>query len=117
VAIAQYRKRETTGQARREVMGPVRAYLTFVGITMINPMTVIYFTALVLASQGSTGSDYWDRGVFVVAACVASTSWQLLMAGGGALLGRLLTGPCGRLCTSLVSSVVILGLAVHLLLA
>jgi arginine exporter protein ArgO len=55
--------------------------------------------------------------MFVLAVFTASASWQLLLAGGGAVLGRLLAGPVGRLCTSLVSSAVIAGLAVHLLLA
>jgi len=48
------------------------------------------------------------------AAFAASASWQLLLAGGGALLGRLLAGPRGRLATALVSSAVIVGLAVGL---
>ena len=52
--------------------------------------------------------------VFVLAAFVASASWQLLLAGGGSLVGRVLTGPGGRLVTALVSSVVIVGLAVAL---
>ncbi len=54
--------------------------------------------------------------VFVVAAFAASASWQLLLAGGGSLVGRLLTGPRGRLVTALVSSIVIIVLAVGLVL-
>jgi hypothetical protein len=45
---------------------------------------------------------------------VASASWQLLIAGGGALVGRLLTGDRGRLITAMVSSAVIAVLAVGL---
>ncbi|MFI7243670.1 LysE/ArgO family amino acid transporter [Streptomyces qinglanensis] len=116
-AIAEYRKREVTGRIDREPMSPVRAYLGLLGITLMNPMTVIYFAALVLAGQGSTPLDRWDRAVFVLAAFVASASWQLLLSGGGALLGRVLTGPRGRLCTSLVSGTVIIGLAAHLLVS
>ncbi len=116
-AIVKYRKRQVTGSVDRELMSPVRAYLGLLGITMMNPITVIYFAALVLASQGTTPLDHWDKAVFVLAAFVASASWQLLLAGGGALLGRLLTGPHGRLCTSLVSGAVIIGLAAHLLVS
>ena len=54
--------------------------------------------------------------VFVLAAFAASASWQLLLAGGGGLVGRMLTGPRGRLATALVSSAVIVVLAVGLLL-
>ncbi|MEV5350761.1 LysE family transporter [Streptomyces achromogenes] len=116
-AIVQYRRRDATGKADQRLMSAVRAYTELLGITMMNPITVIYFAALVLASQGTTAPDHWDEAVFVLAAFVASASWQLLLAAGGALLGRVLTGPHGRLLTSLVSSAVIVGLAAHLLVA
>lgn len=56
-----------------------------------------------------------DQVVFVLAAFAASASWQLLIAGGGALLGRTLTGHRGRLVTGLASSGVIMLLAVRML--
>jgi len=116
-AIVQYRKREATGSTDRELVSPVRAYAGLLGITMMNPITVIYFAALVLAGQGTTVSAFWDKALFVLAAFLASASWQLLLAGGGALLGRVLTGPQGRLCTALVSSAVVVGLAAHVLVS
>jgi arginine exporter protein ArgO len=51
----------------------------------------------------------------VAGAFLASASWQLLVAGGGSLVGRLLTGPRGRMITALVSSAVIAILALRLL--
>ena len=48
-------------------------------------------------------------------AFLASASWQLLIAGGGSLVGRMLTGERGRLVTALISSAVIAALAVQLL--
>jgi arginine exporter protein ArgO len=116
-ALAQYRRRKTTDDTDRELMSPARAYLGFLGITMMNPVTVIYFTALVLAGQGAAVQERWEKAAFVLAAFVASATWQLLLAGGGAVLGRVLTSPRGRLCTSLVSGAVIVGLAAHLLFA
>ena len=130
-AITRYRARAATGPAREETpLGPLRAYLGFLGITLMNPLTVIYFAALVLGGSGSgsaggsgiaaSGSgaaadpQVLERAVFVVAAFVASASWQLLLAGGGALLGRVLTGRLGRLLTAIGSSVVIVVLAVRL---
>jgi arginine exporter protein ArgO len=53
--------------------------------------------------------------VFVGAAFIASASWQLLLAAGGGLLGRVLTGPRGRFATAIGSSVVIAALAVALI--
>ncbi|NED75087.1 lysine transporter LysE, partial [Streptomyces sp. SID9944] len=58
-----------------------------------------------------------EQGVFVLAAFGASASWQVLLAAGGALLGRALTGPRGRLATALVSSGVIMLLAVRMALS
>ncbi|MEV5600694.1 LysE family transporter [Streptomyces sp. NPDC052299] len=116
-AIVQYRRREVAGRTGRGAMSPVRAYTELLGITMMNPITVLYFAALVLAGQGTTVPDRWGEAVFVLAAFLASASWQLLLAAGGALLGRVLTGARGRLLTSLVSSAVIVGLAAHLVVA
>ncbi|GGU03288.1 MULTISPECIES: LysE/ArgO family amino acid transporter [Streptomyces] len=95
-------------------MTPLRAYLTFLGITVLNPMTVIYFAALILATGPEGPATPPARTAFVLAALVASASWQLLLATGGALLGKGLTGPKGRLVTALVSSALIAGLAIHL---
>ena len=50
----------------------------------------------------------------VIGVVVASASWQLLLAGSGSLVGRVLTGSRGRLATALVSSVVIVLLAIGL---
>jgi arginine exporter protein ArgO len=92
----------------------VRAFATFLGMTLLNPMTVVYFAALVLGGQGELFATAADRIAFVVAAAAASASWQLVLAGGGALLGRLVTSPAGRLATALGSSVVIVVLALRL---
>jgi arginine exporter protein ArgO len=88
---------------------PGRAYLGVLGLTLLNPATVVYFAALVLG-RGGTGGGVW----FVAGAFLASASWQLLIAGGGAVVGRLLTGERGRRITALVSSVVIAVLAIAL---
>ncbi|MFI6154296.1 LysE family transporter [Kitasatospora sp. NPDC051170] len=92
-----------------------RAYLTLLGITLLNPLTVLYFAALILAG-GTWADDALSRLVFVAAAFAASAGWQLLLAGGGALLGRTLTGPRGRLATALASAALVGWLALRLLL-
>ena len=98
------------GGRATEMTTPGRAYFGVLALTLLNPATIVYFAALVLG-RGGTGGGAW----FVAGAFVASASWQLLVAGGGALVGRLLTGPRGRLVTALVSSVVIVVLAVGLI--
>lgn len=95
-------------------LGAGRAYVSLLGITLVNPTTVVYFTALVVGDRAGTAVTTLDQAVFVLAAFAASASWQALLAGGGALLGRVLTGPRGRLVTALASSAVITALAVRL---
>jgi arginine exporter protein ArgO len=91
-------------------VGAGRAYAGILGLTLLNPATVVYFAALVLG-RGGSGGGAW----FVIGAFLASASWQLLIAGGGSLVGRVLTGERGRVITALVSSLVITILAVRLL--
>lgn len=95
---------------------PLRAYLTFLGITILNPMTVIYFAALVLATGPDAPATPATRTAFVLAAFLASATWQLFLAMGGTLLGRTLTGPRGRMATALTSSTLIVVLAVRLVM-
>jgi len=114
-ALRHYR--DPTRQPVREqaLRTPVRAFAALLGLTLLNPATIVYFGALVLGRQASGPLLAGEAAVFVVAAFLASASWQLLLAGGGSLVGRALTGPRGRLVTSLVSSAVIIVLAVLLL--
>nr|MDT0659610.1 LysE family transporter [Micromonospora sp. DSM 115978] len=95
---------------------PGRAFLGLTALTLLNPMTIVYFTALVLGRQATAGGPgAVGAGLFAVGAFLASASWQLLIAGGGRLIGRLLAGRRGRLGTAWVSSALIAALAVSLL--
>jgi threonine/homoserine/homoserine lactone efflux protein len=63
-------------------VSPGRTYLTFLALTVTNPMTFLYFAALIVglpALEGGAGT----RLVFALAAFAASLSWQLLLAGVG----------------------------------
>ncbi|MEV1064632.1 LysE family transporter [Streptomyces sp. NPDC050263] len=114
-AVRRYRAHRLATRSTPPPPSPTRAYLSFLGITLLNPTTVIYFAALVLGSSGAADSVRpLEQGVFVLAAFAASASWQLALAGGGALLGRALTGHRGRLVTALVSSGVMTVLAVRM---
>ncbi|SCE92437.1 Arginine exporter protein ArgO [Micromonospora viridifaciens] len=101
---------------RRGLDTPARAYLAILALTLLNPATVVYFAALVLGRGDLGGADVMAAGLFVLGAFLASASWQLLIAGGGTLVGRALTGPRGRLVTALASSTIIAALAVAVLL-
>ncbi|MGW7680684.1 LysE family transporter [Kribbella sp. NPDC054772] len=111
-AVRRYRAQRLVALQHETPVGVWTAYLGMLGMTMLNPWTVIYFAALVVGGSSVTGVG--ERIVFVVAAFAASAGWQLLLAGGGALLGRLLTGHVGRLVTALASTAVIVVLAARL---
>lgn len=89
---------------------PLRAWLTFAGITAVNPATVVYFAAIVVG--GSVDLDGPAEGsAFVVAAFLASASWQVFVASLGSGLRRWVAGPRGRRTTGVVAAVVIAALA------
>jgi len=63
-----------------------RTYLALLGLTLLNPATVIYFAALTVGLPFLGGLA--ERLVFALAAFAASLSWQSLLALVGAGLGR-----------------------------
>ncbi|MDG4782647.1 LysE family transporter [Micromonospora sp. WMMD961] len=95
---------------------PGRAYAALLGLTLLNPATVLYFAALVLGRRATVDAGAATAALFVAGVFLASATWQLLIAGGGTMVGRALTGPRGRLVTGLASSALIAALAVAALL-
>jgi arginine exporter protein ArgO len=94
-----------------------RAFGALLGLTILNPTTVIYFAALVLGMKAGTLHGAGESITWVAAVFVASASWQLVLAAGGSALGRALSSERGRLVTAIVSAVLILALALRTLLA
>lgn len=115
-AIRHYRDPTRAARQNEGLGTPVRAYLGVLALTLLNPMTIVYFGALVLGRQGGAALGPAEALVFVIAAFLASTSWQLLIATGGSLVGRMLAGRRGRLGTALASSGIVVALACGLLL-
>jgi arginine exporter protein ArgO len=86
-----------------------RTFAVFLGLTLLNPVTVTYFAALILGLT-ATGSGPEEKAAFVGGAFVASLSWQLLLAAVGAFLHR-------RLPPGLRAGVIVLGNAIVLVFA
>lgn len=97
---------------RRGVRSPGSAYLLFLGLTAVNPATVVYFAAFVLGNPDLVETRA-QGAAFVAAAFAASASWQLTLAGVGAGLGRAVVGERGHRITGLVSAAVVAALAVR----
>jgi arginine exporter protein ArgO len=58
----------------------VETYFVFLGLTLFNPVTVAYFTTLILGLTAGTTASSVDMLLFVVGAFSASLSWQTLLA-------------------------------------
>jgi len=72
-------------------LGPT--YFQFLGLTIINPLTVIYFTALILGrNAAATQYDIADQLLFVAGAALASLSWQTMLALLGSVAHTRLSG-------------------------
>jgi arginine exporter protein ArgO len=94
------------GSAAPSGPGAAATYAKFLGLTIINPMTVIYFAALVLGLP-AIGSGAPDRIAFVVAAFLASLSWQLVIAAFGAVVHHRLPAGAATV-TSIVGNIIVL---------
>ena len=83
---------------------------------MINPLTVVYFSALILGRESTAG--VWSTGdvvAFVAAAGLASFSWQTLLAGLGGLAGARLPQRI-RAYTSILGNLIVLSLGLRMLI-
>ncbi|MCX5534978.1 LysE family transporter [Streptomyces sp. NBC_00006] len=97
-------------------ISPRRSFMTFLALTALNPWPALYFVALILGHQGLRNASWAEAVIYIVTVVAASASWQLLLAGGGAVFGRFITGPRGRKATAVVSSALIFGLGAHMAL-
>jgi len=113
-ALHAWSRRSAPPQEGR-VVGSLAAYVMFMGVTAVNPATVVYFAAVVLGNRDLVDGAL-EGSVFVLAAFAASASWQLFLVAAGSGLGRAVTGPRGRLVTGLLAAGVIAGLALHTML-
>jgi arginine exporter protein ArgO len=92
-----------------------RTYGRFVGLTIINPTTIVYFAAVVIGLGVARGMTAADGVLFVIGAFLASLSWQTLIAAVGAFAGHRLSGRSRRVVT-IVGNLVILALGIVILL-
>jgi threonine/homoserine/homoserine lactone efflux protein len=86
-ALRSAREATDPADARGETRRPHRrTYAAVLALTLLNPATVVYFTALTVGLPFLGGLG--ERLVFAAAAGVASLSWQMVLALAGAALGR-----------------------------
>jgi threonine/homoserine/homoserine lactone efflux protein len=98
-----------------EPQGPtsaLRVYLLFLGLTLLNPATVVYFVSLAIGLP-EISEDLGARALFVAGAVLASLSWQTVLAAIGAALHARLT-PRIELATTLLSSAILVAFALKI---
>lgn len=99
----------------RDDGGDLRTYLQFIGLTIINPLTVAYFAAFVLG-RGATELSSWPaRAAFVAGFALASLSWQTLLAAFGAVTHRFLPARA-QVLVSILGNLLVVGLGARMLL-
>lgn len=100
------RHRGALASAQVERVSAVAAYLRFVALTAVNPMTLVYFVALSGVVTDQRGS-WVAPAVFVLAVGVSSLAWQLALAATGSFVGGSLGGR-GVRTIDIVASTIIL---------
>lgn len=93
----------------------VRTYGRFVGLTIINPTTIIYFAAVIIGLGVAEDLSAFEGGMFAIGAFLASLSWQSMIAGMGAFAGRSL-GEQAQKAAVICGNFVILAFAVAILM-
>ena len=89
-------------------------FARFLALTLVNPLTIVYFAALVLANS-SRPLTAIELSTFVAGAFVASFSWQTLLALLGAW-AHLSAGETFRRLSGVFGNLVILGFGIVTLL-
>ncbi len=116
VGLIGIRRRTGDLAGEPEARSPVKMYMRFVGITLVNPLTVVYFTAFIIG-RGTAGivNSPVTSIAFVAGAGLASLSWQSFLAGLGGLAGRRLT-PRFRILATVIGNLLVVGLGVRAML-
>jgi threonine/homoserine/homoserine lactone efflux protein len=89
-------------------------YARFLGLTLLNPLTIAYFGALILGRDAGATISTLDRVLFVLGAALASLSWQTLLAGLGALANQRLS-PRFQRVASVGGNLVVIGLGLRII--
>lgn len=92
----------------------LQAYVMVLGLTLLNPITITYFTTLILGMQAFYPFSL-SAILFILGAFVASLSWQSILASISGLAHRHLSAKL-QLATFAVGNCVIIGLGVLILL-
>jgi len=112
-----YSGRRKDTQPRNELRVSTRgtAYLFIFGLTLLNPLTVVYFTTLILGLRSNIAASPEATVLFVSGAFLASLSWQSMVACIGGF-GHEHLSPKIRLMTFAIGNSIIVMIGLLLLI-
>jgi len=93
-----------------------RTFWQFLGLTLLNPLTVVYFTALIMNRETSITPSPMDQLVFIIGAGLASLSWQTLLASAGHFARHILSGKV-QVIVSIFGYLIVFSLGLRILLS
>jgi arginine exporter protein ArgO len=109
------RKRsDRTHKPRLRTTSCPQTYGMFLGLTLLNPVTVTYFTTLILGMQSFSSSSA-NVILFISGTFIASFSWQSFLASISGLVHKHISAKL-QLTTFMVGNFVIIGFGVAILL-
>ncbi|MGI9584802.1 MAG: LysE family transporter [Acidimicrobiia bacterium] len=103
---------EVAMPSRSELAG---TYARFLGLTAINPMTMVYFAAVVVGFGVSSGLSATGAVLFCIGAFLASLSWQTALAAVGATAGKRMT-PRVQTIAMVLGNLLVLAIAIVILI-
>ena len=114
-----WRARHLAARSEPETESPVahgvlRTYGQFLALTLLNPLTVAYFGALILGRDAASNFGPAEGIAFVLGAALASFSWQTLLAGSGAA-GRRYLSPRFRIYATVTGNLIVIALGIRIL--
>lgn len=113
-----YHGRNFSGRAERPRFGATNCPQTYgmvLGLTLLNPVTVTYFTTLILGMKADSSQSLVSAILFISGAFLASLSWQSLLASIGGIAHKRLPAKA-QVATFVFGNVVIMTLGVAILL-
>jgi len=114
--VAIWRGFQSTGAAQgpTQTTGALRTYAQFLGLTLINPLTVVYFTALILGRDPATQLGFAGQATYALGAGISSLSWQTLLAALGGILRNRLSQRF-QLWATVLGNLLVLGLGIRVI--
>jgi arginine exporter protein ArgO len=113
-----YHGRNVSDRADKSRFGATncpRTYGMLLGLTLLNPVTVTYFTTLILGMGAESPQSPPNAILFVSGAFLASLSWQTLLAAIGGVTHKRLPARA-QVATFAIGNSVIIALGVAILL-